>query len=102
MLKISTNWFVFLVLDLSFVLYFIFITLGLLFQTKAEDTSAAQARDGKDIQGIPWERLSVTRQKYRKTRLDQYKNYENIPDSGESAAKVSYIFHASPCFSTRS
>ncbi|KAH0859703.1 hypothetical protein HID58_087964 [Brassica napus] len=55
--------------------------------TKAEDTSAAQARDGKDIQGIPWERLSVTRQKYRKTRLDQYKNYENIPDSGESAAK---------------
>ncbi|KAF8099126.1 hypothetical protein N665_0251s0049 [Sinapis alba] len=55
--------------------------------TKAEDTSAAQARDGKDIQGIPWERLSVTRQKYRKTRLCQYKNYENIPDSGEAAAK---------------
>ncbi|KAG2299510.1 hypothetical protein Bca52824_035982 [Brassica carinata] len=28
-------------------------------ETKAEDTSAAQARDGKDIQGIPWERLSL-------------------------------------------
>ena len=101
MLKISTIWFV---VFLCFVpsLTDIFITLGLLFQTKAEDTSAAQARDGKDIQGIPWERLSVTRQNYRKTRLDQYKNYENIPDSGEAAAKVSYIFHASPSLSTRS
>lgn len=55
-----------------------------------QDTSAAQARRGKDTQGIPWERLRITRDKYRKTRLEQYKNYENIPHSGEGSEKVSY------------
>ncbi|KAH9804555.1 WD REPEATS REGION domain-containing protein [Citrus sinensis] len=54
---------------------------------KIADTSAAQARRGKDIQGIPWERLSITREKYRQTRLEQYKNYENIPNSGEGSGK---------------
>ncbi|CAN4096882.1 unnamed protein product [Withania somnifera] len=54
---------------------------------KMEDTSAAEARSGKDIQGIPWERLSITREKYRQTRLEQYKNYENIPQSGEASEK---------------
>ncbi|KAJ0046562.1 hypothetical protein Pint_03613 [Pistacia integerrima] len=54
---------------------------------KIADTSAAQARRGKDIQGIPWERLSITREKYRQTRLEQYKNYENIPQSGEGSGK---------------
>ncbi|XAR56849.1 hypothetical protein NMG60_11037470 [Bertholletia excelsa] len=54
---------------------------------KVADTSAAQARKGKDIQGIPWERLSITREKYRQTRLEQYKNYENIPQSGEGSEK---------------
>ncbi|KAI4371600.1 hypothetical protein MLD38_009929 [Melastoma candidum] len=54
---------------------------------KITDTSAADARKGKDIQGIPWERLSVTREKYRKTRIEQYKNYENVPQSGESSEK---------------
>ncbi|KAK1317721.1 hypothetical protein QJS10_CPA05g02144 [Acorus calamus] len=55
--------------------------------SKITDTSAAQARKGKDIQGIPWERLSITREKYRQTRLDQYKNYENVPQSGEGSEK---------------
>lgn len=65
------------------------------FQNKAADTSAAQARNGKDIQGIPWDRLSVTRKEYRKTRLEQYKNYENVPNSGEESGKVSSV----SCFS---
>ena len=56
--------------------------------SKIVDTTAAQARRGVDIQGIPWERLSITREKYRKTRLEQYKNYENIPNSGEGSEKV--------------
>ncbi|XP_078440006.1 putative WD repeat-containing protein C2A9.03 [Wolffia australiana] len=51
------------------------------------DTSSAQARKGKDIQGIPWDRLSITREKYRQTRLAQYRNYENIPSSGEKSEK---------------
>lgn len=55
------------------------------------DTTASQAKRGKDIQGIPWERLSITREKYRQTRLEQYKNYENIPQSGEKVEKVIII-----------
>ncbi|KAK8644041.1 hypothetical protein V6N13_013314 [Hibiscus sabdariffa] len=54
---------------------------------KISDTSAAEARSGKDIQGIPWDRLSITREQYRQTRLEQYKNYENIPHSGEESGK---------------
>ncbi|EEF44171.1 conserved hypothetical protein [Ricinus communis] len=55
--------------------------------TKVTDTSSAQARKGKDIQGIPWERLNISRDKYRLTRLEQYKNYENIPLSGQAVDK---------------
>ncbi|GFQ00294.1 uncharacterized WD repeat-containing protein c2a9.03 [Phtheirospermum japonicum] len=52
-----------------------------------EDTTAAQTREGKDIQGISWERLSTTRNKYRETRLAQYRNYENVPQSGQASEK---------------
>ncbi|CAI9117256.1 OLC1v1018607C1 [Oldenlandia corymbosa var. corymbosa] len=55
--------------------------------TKVTDTSAAQARKGKDIQGIPWSRLNITRDDYRATRILQYQNYENVPASGETADK---------------
>ncbi|KAE8725906.1 leucine-rich repeat receptor-like protein kinase [Hibiscus syriacus] len=55
--------------------------------TRVTDTSSCQARNGKDIQGIPWERLNITREDYRLTRLEQYKNYENIPASGEAIDK---------------
>ncbi|KAF7147541.1 hypothetical protein RHSIM_Rhsim03G0016000 [Rhododendron simsii] len=54
---------------------------------KMADTSAAQARKGKDIQGIPWERFNITREKCRQTRLEQYGNYEDIPQSGERSEK---------------
>lgn len=54
--------------------------------SRLSDTSAADARKGQDIQGIPWN-ITVTRDKYRKTRLEQYKNYENVPNSGEVSAK---------------
>ncbi|KAJ4969018.1 hypothetical protein NE237_015719 [Protea cynaroides] len=56
--------------------------------TKAIDISSAQARRGTDIQGIPWNRLNITREKYRQTRLEQYKNYENVPSSGEVIDKA--------------
>ncbi|XP_030536490.1 uncharacterized WD repeat-containing protein C2A9.03-like isoform X1 [Rhodamnia argentea] len=55
--------------------------------TKITDTSAMQARKGKDIQGIPWERLNITRDNYRLTRIQQYKNYVNVPVSGDVADK---------------
>nr|GFC10047.1 hypothetical protein [Tanacetum cinerariifolium]GFC14600.1 hypothetical protein [Tanacetum cinerariifolium] len=54
---------------------------------KVTDTSSAQARKGKDIQGIPWDRLNITRESYRRTRLEQYRNYENIPLSGDAVDK---------------
>ncbi|EPS61037.1 hypothetical protein M569_13762, partial [Genlisea aurea] len=54
---------------------------------RMHDTTASQAREGKDIQGIPWLRLSITREKYRQSRLEQYKNYENIPNSGDGLEK---------------
>lgn len=50
--------------------------------TKVTDTTAESARRGKDVQGIPWETLNITREKYRQTRIEQYKNYENVADSG--------------------
>ena len=56
--------------------------------TRIRDTSAAEARAGKDIQGIPWERIHIARKDYRKARLEQYKNYENFPQSGELMDKV--------------
>lgn len=59
--------------------------------TRGTDTSAAQARKGKDIQGIPWDTLNITRDNYRVTRLEQYRNYENVPLSGESIDKVCYL-----------
>ncbi|PKA61298.1 U4/U6 small nuclear ribonucleoprotein PRP4-like protein [Apostasia shenzhenica] len=51
--------------------------------TRVTDTSSAQAKRGKDIQGIPWDKLHITRQNYRQTRMEQYKNYENVQSSGE-------------------
>ncbi|VAH27831.1 unnamed protein product [Triticum turgidum subsp. durum] len=45
------------------------------------DTSAVQYRNGKDMQGIPWERLKYSRDQYRKMRLEHYKNYENLARS---------------------
>ncbi|KAK1356287.1 WD40/YVTN repeat-like-containing domain-containing protein [Heracleum sosnowskyi] len=57
------------------------------------DTSAGQARKGKDIQGIPWERLNITRDSYRSTRLEQYRNYENIPLSGQAVDKECKPMH---------
>ncbi|PRQ34948.1 hypothetical protein RchiOBHm_Chr5g0074701 [Rosa chinensis] len=55
--------------------------------SEVDDTTDAQASRAEDTQGIPWDRLSITREKYRQTRLEQYKNYENIPNSGEGTGK---------------
>ncbi|CAA6659802.1 unnamed protein product [Spirodela intermedia] len=62
---------------------------GLLYArlTMVTDTSSAQARKGKDIQGIQWDRLNLTRQDYRRTRIGSYKNYENVASSGDLADK---------------
>ncbi|CAI0447708.1 unnamed protein product [Linum tenue] len=57
------------------------------FNNSTTDTTAVELQSGKDIQGIPWERLNYTRDKYRETRLKQYKNYENLSYSHEHINK---------------
>jgi hypothetical protein len=52
------------------------------------DTTAVEARNGKDIQGIPWERLQFTRDKYREARLKEYRNYESVSSSREELEKI--------------
>ncbi|CAH8309567.1 unnamed protein product [Eruca vesicaria subsp. sativa] len=51
------------------------------------DTSALEARNGKDIQGIPWEKLNYSRDQYRHKRLQQYKNFESLFRSREDLHK---------------
>ncbi|CAL0319356.1 unnamed protein product [Lupinus luteus] len=51
------------------------------------ETSALDARNGKDIQGIPWERLDYSRDEYRESRLKQYKNFENLSRPRENLNK---------------
>ncbi|KAK8445801.1 hypothetical protein SEVIR_9G386801v4 [Setaria viridis] len=46
-----------------------------------DDTSASDYKEGKDIQGIPWERLNYSRDQYREMRLKEYKNYQNLTRS---------------------
>ncbi|CAE5959371.1 unnamed protein product [Arabidopsis arenosa] len=61
------------------------------FETKKmeTDTSAQEARNGKDIQGIQWEGFKYTRDEFRETRLIQYENFVNIltPSSREKLDK---------------
>ncbi|KAL6657562.1 hypothetical protein ACP70R_005342 [Stipagrostis hirtigluma subsp. patula] len=47
------------------------------------DTSALEYRNGKDIQGIPWERLNYSRDQYREMRLKEYQNFESLSRSHE-------------------
>lgn len=46
-----------------------------------DHTSASDYREGKDIQGIPWERLNYSRNQYREMRLKEYKNYQSLTRS---------------------
>lgn len=51
------------------------------------DTTAAQARRGKDIQGIYWDGLHFTREEYRESRLRHYRNYQNLNVSHQELEK---------------
>ena len=54
-------------------------------------------RKGKDMQGIPWNVMPTTRDKYRQSRLQGYANFENVPNSGRLSEKAchSYAFQIS-------
>ncbi|GJU81132.1 retrovirus-related pol polyprotein from transposon TNT 1-94 [Tanacetum coccineum] len=59
------------------------------------DTSSTQARKGKDIQSIHWDRLNITRESYRHSRLEQYKNYENISLFSDAVDKIGEAYDPS-------
>mmetsp|Transcript_15791 Transcript_15791/g.37365 ORF Transcript_15791/g.37365 Transcript_15791/m.37365 type:complete len:429 (+) Transcript_15791:79-1365(+) len=44
----------------------------------SQNITAEDVAKGRDIQGIPWETLLTTRDRYRLRRLVQYRNYENL------------------------
>ncbi|KAL5210706.1 hypothetical protein ABZP36_006329 [Zizania latifolia] len=52
-----------------------------------DDTSALDYKEGKDMQGIPWERLNYSRDEYREMRLKQYKNYQSLTMSRDGLEK---------------
>ncbi|CAL5084158.1 unnamed protein product [Urochloa decumbens] len=52
-------------------------------KNKYDTTSAVEYRNGKDMQGIPWERLNYGRDDYRGQRLNGYRNYESLSRSHE-------------------
>ncbi|GAB2260442.1 hypothetical protein Droror1_Dr00011297 [Drosera rotundifolia] len=55
------------------------------------DTTAAEARKGKDIQGLQWDRFSFTREEYRENRVKKYMNFESLSFSREGLDKVSCL-----------
>ncbi|XP_066330904.1 uncharacterized WD repeat-containing protein C2A9.03-like isoform X1 [Miscanthus floridulus] len=52
-----------------------------------EHITAMDVKKGKDIQGIPWDMMATTRDKYRQSRLQRYANFENVPNSGRISEK---------------
>jgi hypothetical protein len=42
------------------------------------DVSAEDVANGKDVQGIPWEKMLFPRDQYREMKMRSYKNYQNL------------------------
>lgn len=59
-------------------------------ESEEHDTNAEQYQKGTDMQGIPWSNLHLSREDYRKSRLEQYPQYLNVlqTDSDEYRAIV--------------
>lgn len=52
------------------------------------DVSAEDVVNGKDVQGIPWEKMMFPRDKYRDMKMKSYKNYQNLSYAREDALQV--------------
>ncbi|RHZ79609.1 hypothetical protein Glove_143g62 [Diversispora epigaea] len=51
------------------------------------EVTSKDAENGMDVQGITWDTLNVSRQRYRELRLMDYKNYENVQKSHDEIKK---------------
>lgn len=49
------------------------------------DVSAEDVANGKDVQGIPWEKMLFPRDQYREIKVKSYKNYQNLSYAREDA-----------------
>jgi hypothetical protein len=52
------------------------------------DVSAQDVANGKDVQGIPWEKMLFPRDQYREMKMRGYKNYQNLSYAREDAVEV--------------
>ncbi|EMS66765.1 hypothetical protein TRIUR3_10859 [Triticum urartu] len=53
------------------------------------DVSAEDVVNGKDVQGIPWEKMLFPRDQYREMKMKGYKNYQNLSYAREDALQCS-------------
>ncbi|KAM0906081.1 hypothetical protein ACQ4PT_017033 [Festuca glaucescens] len=51
------------------------------------DVSAEDVANGKDVQGIPWEKMLFPRDQYREMKMRTYKNYQNLSYAREDAVE---------------
>jgi hypothetical protein len=72
--------------ELSFCLFIIFCVA--LQENPLTDVSVEDVRDGKDMQGIPWEKIVFRRDQYREMKMKNYRNYQNLSYAREEALKV--------------
>jgi hypothetical protein len=54
---------------------------------KKSDVSRMKESESLDLQGIPWAELPTSREQMRISRLNSYKNYENLPSNRELLQK---------------
>ena len=52
------------------------------------DVSVADVAAGKDMQGIPWEKMLFGRDQYREMKMKNYRNYQNLSYAREDALQV--------------
>ncbi|KAL6900797.1 hypothetical protein ACP4OV_005473 [Aristida adscensionis] len=49
------------------------------------DVSAEDVAAGKDMQGIPWDKIVFKREQYREMKMKNYRNYQNLSYAREDA-----------------
>jgi hypothetical protein len=52
------------------------------------DVSVADVAAGKDMQGIPWDKMLFGRDRYRDMKMKNYRNYQNLSYAREDALQV--------------
>jgi len=62
------------------------------------DVSAEDVANGKDVQGIPWEKMLFPRNQYREMKMKSYKNYQNLSYAREDLQECKQVEKDSPYY----